>query len=158
MWIPLLWSPASQRLSCGKNNVIVKKIIKMHNSITHSRFTVAAAAELWGKNCLVAWTSDLQQCVQDVWALESICWCSELNLELCKSGFGFSFMRFTFDLALNGDLDACLVQICEQCTFCSSVQYWNGIVFMRNTLPTSYQFRPGCLFTATSPLFYEIRF
>lgn len=33
---------------------------------------------------------------------------SELNLELCKSGFGFRFVTFTFDLALDGDLDAWL--------------------------------------------------
>lgn len=80
----------------------------MHNLITHSLFAVAVAAELCGKGSLMPWRSNLQQCIQDVWALESICWHSELNLELYKSGFGFRFVTFTFDLALDGDLDACL--------------------------------------------------
>lgn len=82
----------------------------MHNFVTHSRFTVAVAAELCRKSSLVPWSSNLQQCIQDVWALESICWHSELNLELCKSGFVFRFVRVTFGLALDGDLGACSVK------------------------------------------------
>lgn len=31
-------------------------------------------------------------------------------------------MRFTFDLALDRDLDACLVQIWGQCAFCATFQ------------------------------------
>lgn len=32
-------------------------------------------------------------------------------------------MRFTFDLALDRDLYACLVQICGQCAFCATFQH-----------------------------------
>lgn len=118
-------SPALQSLSLWNNNFIIKKT-KMHNFITHSQFPVVAA-DLCGKSSLVPWSSNLQQCIQDVWALESICWYSGLNLELCKSGFGFMFMRFTFDLALDRDLHVCLVQICGQCAFCVTFQHMESV-------------------------------
>lgn len=118
-------SPVLQSLSLRNNNLIVKNT-RMHNFFTHSQFTIVAA-ELCGKSSLVPWSSNLQQCIQDVWALESICCYSGLNLELCKSSFGFMFVRFTYDLALDRDLHVCLVQICGQCAFGVTFQHTESV-------------------------------
>lgn len=118
-------SPVLQSLSLRNNNLIVKNT-RMHNFFTHSQFTILAA-ELCGKSSLVPWSSNLQQYIQDVWALESICCYGGLNLELCKSGFGFMFVRFTFDLALDRDLHVCLVQICGQCAFGVTFQHTESV-------------------------------